>query len=418
MSKNSINNTLKSSLPSSDKKKSKKLTLSKCNELNTVFADTKDKTLFKLGQGTYGLTFRGCYNSVCSIKQGIKLSSVSTRYPDKKDEPNKNHPTNLEIVVGKKLSEFVVKKYTPNINMIINNSRCNLEDLKNIKGIKRSEWLKENKELLSEGKIYPFVNVYFMELGTIDLKKFVKTRCEQGTIGFEEMLEILFQIFHTLSVIQYKIPEFRHNDLKPNNLIVKVNSNNMKRDFNNYTLVNNYLNGSKSFYIPHRGYTVKIIDFDFSNAKNYKNLKLKNYKNTNFRYLGYSPECNPTFDVHFILNFFYASKDIMSSIPQFKELIKKILPKDCIGTQNKYVEQNKLTAYYVNKETNYIPPKLLTPTELIHFTKYFDKYTEKDDEKKIKETYTSPFKHVTYDLRKRKDMFNVFLRKERRETLV
>ena len=100
----------------------------------------------------------------------------------------------------------------------------------------------------------------------------------------------------------------------------------------------------------------------------------------------------------------------MESIPEFKAFIKKVLPKDCIGTQNKYVEQNKLTAYYVNKETNYIPKKLLTPTELIQFTKYFEKFETKPKDTKIKETYQSPFKNINNKMRKRVDMFNQFLR--------
>lgn len=400
------NNSMKSTLNKVSRKKSKKIKKSNCSRLNKTYADTPDKTLFKLGQGTYGLTFRGCYNTVCSLKQGIKLSSVTTRYPD-----DKHHPTNLEIAIGKEMSSYVQKGYTPNINMILESTRCDLKQLKKIKGVKGSEWLAENSELLKNGEIYPHINIYFMEIGTMDLKKFIKDRCEQKTIQFTEILEILFQIFHTLSVLQYLIPEYRHNDLKPNNLIVRVNGDNMQRDFNNYSLVNRYQNGSKSFFIPHRGYTVKIIDFDFSNSRKYKNRKLRNYKNSNFRYLGYSPLENPVFDVHFILNFFYGSKQIMESIPEFKEFIKKVLPKDCIGTQNKYVEQNKLTAYYVNKKTNYIPPNLLTPTELIHFTKYFESFQEQPQGTSIKHEYASPFKTVSAKMRKRTDMFNHFLRK-------
>ena len=400
------NNSMKSTLNKVSRKKSKKIKRSNCSRLNKTYADTPDKTLFKLGQGTYGLTFRGCYNTVCSLKQGIKLSSVTTRYPD-----DKHHPTNLEIAIGKEMSSYVQKGYTPNINMILESTRCDLNQLKKIKGVKGSEWLAENTELLKNAEIYPHINIYFMEIGTMDLKKFIKDRCEQQTIHFTEILEILFQIFHTLSVLQFLIPEYRHNDLKPNNLIVRVNGDNMQRDFNNFTLVNRYKNGSKSFFIPHRGYTVKIIDFDFSNSRKYKNRKLRNYKNSNFRYLGYSPLENPVFDVHFILNFFYGSKQIMESIPEFKEFIKKVLPKDCIGTQNKYVEQNKLTAYYVNKKTNYIPPNLLTPTELIHFTKYFESFQKQPDGTTIKDEYASPFKTVSAKMRRRTDMFNQFLRK-------
>jgi hypothetical protein len=403
--KNSLNNSIKRSLNNNTKKKSKKISMSDCGSLNTLYSDEEDKTLFKLGQGTYGLTFRGCYNTVCSLKQGIKLSSVTTRYPD-----DKFHPTNLEILVGKELSSFVQKNYTPNINMILESTRCDLKTLKKIKGIKGSEWLSENEDLLKEGQIYPHINIYFMEIGTMDLKKFIKERCEQKTIHFTEILEILFQVFHTLSVVQYMIPEYRHNDLKPNNLIVRINGNNMQRDFNEFTKVNQYNNGSKSFFVPHRGYTVKIIDFDFSNSKKYKNRKLRNYKNSNFRYLGYSPHLNPVFDVHFILNFFFGSKQIMEDIPEFAKLIKRILPSDCIGTQNKYVEQNKLTAYYVNRETNYIPKDLLTPTELIHFTKYFEQFEKQPEGTEVKEVYSSPFKAITNQMRQRRDMFNAFLR--------
>jgi len=402
----SKNNSIKSSLNTKTRKKSKKIQGSKCSKLDITYADTPNKTLFKLGQGTYGLTFRGCYNTACSLKQGIKLSSVTTRYPD-----DKFHPTNLEIIVGKELSTFVQKGYTPNINMILESTKCNLEDLKKLRGVKSSEWLKENQALLNSGNIYPHINIYFMEIGTMDLKTFIKTRCEKKNIGFTEILEVLFQIFHTLSVIQYMIPEYRHNDLKQNNLIVRINGNNINRDFNQFSIVNKYKNASKSFYIPHRGYVVKIIDFDFSNSRKYKNRKLRNYKNTNFRYLGYSPLENPVFDVHFLLNFFYGSNQIMESLPEFKAFIKKVLPHDCIGTQNKYVEKNRLTAYYVNKETNYIPKDLLTPIELINFTKYFEQFESQPENTRIKNEYTTPFNSITTKMRKRTDLFNHFLRK-------
>ena len=72
------------------------------------------------------------------------------------------------------MSEYVQKGYTPNINMILESTRCNLNELKKIKGVKGSEWLTENKDLLRSGEIYPHINIYFMEIGTMDLKKFIK----------------------------------------------------------------------------------------------------------------------------------------------------------------------------------------------------------------------------------------------------
>ena len=51
----------------------------------------------------------------------------------------------------------------------------------------------------------------------------------------------------------------------------------------------------------------------------------------------------------------------MNSIPKLKKLIELLLEEDYRGSQAKYIERNKLTSYYVNQETNYIPPKMLTP---------------------------------------------------------
>ena len=161
--------------------------------------------------------------------------------------------------------------------------------------------------------IFPYISIYFMEIGTIDLHKFLKMRCETKSIQLNEMLEILFQVAYTLSVIQYHIPHFRHNDLKSNNLIVKINRDDMKRDFNHYTSYTQYSHGDKTFYIPNRGYTIKIIDFDFSYSKKYQNQKILNWEDTNFRTLGYGPFVNPVFDLHFFLNSLYQELFILIS---------------------------------------------------------------------------------------------------------
>ena len=379
-----------------------------CPNIEETYAEDKSTILRKLGQGTYGITFRSCFNVGCSIKQGIKLSSVKSKYKD-----DNTHPTNIEVNLGREITEYVRKKYTPNINRILDSFRCDISDLKKLKSLKSSEWLLETSDLLSSGDVYPFANVYFMEFGTMDLQDFLRTRLEQETLTFSEILEILFQVFHTLSVIQHQIPHYRHNDLKPNNMIVRVNGGNLKRDFTYSTICHRYKNGEKQFYVPHRGYTVKIIDFDFTYSKKYQNAKITNYANTNFRELGYGPFINPTFDLHFLLNAFYNSNFTMKALPMFKQFIKSVIPEDCIGYQNEFVERGKLTAYFskdpeLEGQTNYIPPKLLTPCEMLHFTKHFDFLKTPGSSKVVKE-YDSPFKVVDTALRKRDDMFNVYL---------
>ena len=94
---------------------------------------------------------------------------------------------------------------------------------------------------------------------------------------------------------------------------------NRYRDFNTFTLCDQYTNGGKNFFIPYRGYTVKIIDYDFTYSQKYQNAKITSYKDTNFKTIGYGPFVNPVFDVHFLLNSFYSSETIMKKIPKFKK---------------------------------------------------------------------------------------------------
>ena len=397
--------TIPYSTPSKiSKKKIDKIPKPSCPKIESYLLEEGNTTLKKLGQGTYGITFRGCYNVACSIRQGIKFTSLKNKHRD-----DETHPANIEVNIGKELSEFVNKKYTPNINRINDSMRCAINDLKKLNSIKSSEWLEETLELYRTNKIYPVINVYFMDVGTLDLSKFLKMRVEQKTIEFKEIIEILFQIFYTLSIIQYNIPHYRHNDLKPNNLIVRINNHNLDRDFQNYSICNQYNHAGTLFFIPHRGYTVKIIDYDFSYSKKYQNSKILLYKTSNFKYLGYGPFINPVFDLHFLLNSFYSSNTIMKRLPKFKLFIEKILPIECRGYQAKYVEKNKLTSYYVNKETNYIPKELLTPIEMIEFTNYF-KHLKKKGALSIKNEYSSPYSIISINMRKRLDMFNVFKR--------
>lgn len=389
-----------------DKSNTNKIPKPSCPNLDIPLLEKNHPILKQLGKGTYGVTFRGCYNSACSIKQGIKLASIKiTRFSD-----NNKHPANIEINVGKEISRYVDNNETPHINRILESFRCSINDLKQLKSFKDTEWMKETKELYKKKEILPYINIYFMDLGTIDLHKFIKYRCQKKNIQFNEILEIFFQVMHTLTVIQSHLRHYRHNDLKTNNLLVEISNNNLDRDFNSFTICDQYTNGGKNFFIPYRGYTVKIIDFDFTYSEKYQNAKITSFKDTNFKTIGYGPFINPVFDTHFLLNSFYGSESIMKGIPKFKKFIEMLIPSNCLGEQNEYVERNKLTSYYVNGKTNYIPPKMLTPIELIHFTKYFNNYLDQGS-LKVRKHFSTNFKAITKDIRHRNDMFNVFLRK-------
>lgn len=78
-----------------------------------------------------------------------------------------------------------------------------------------------------------------------------------------------------MACIQNKYPTFRHNDLKPNNILIypyctKDNSNNQYID--KYSIKS----GSKLYIVPQHKYTAKIWDFDFACIKGqYTNSKVQ-----------------------------------------------------------------------------------------------------------------------------------------------
>ena len=160
-----------------------------CPNLEIDLLEKNKNRLKQLGAGTYGITFRGCYNSACSLKQGIKLATIRKRIGMEDDI---KHPANIEINVGKELSKYVNNGETPHINRIFDSLRCSVEDLKKIKSFSNTDWMKETIQLLKGEEIYPYVNIYFMDIGTIDLHKFIKYRCSKKNISFNEILEIFF----------------------------------------------------------------------------------------------------------------------------------------------------------------------------------------------------------------------------------
>jgi hypothetical protein len=84
-----------------------------------------------------------------------------------------------------------------------------------------------------------------------DLANFLKTRQPDG----EMIRVILFQITYTLAVIQKLFPDFRHNDLHCENVMVRQCTD------TGYT---QYNYGRRTFYVPNLGFSCMIGDLDFA----------------------------------------------------------------------------------------------------------------------------------------------------------
>ena len=75
-----------------------------------------------------------------------------------------------------------------------------------------------------------------------------------------QLKPLLFQICYTLAAILLRFPNFRHNDLKDDNILLhKSTSSGFTR----------YIVYGKTFYVPNIGYTALMCDFDFACMSGY-----------------------------------------------------------------------------------------------------------------------------------------------------
>jgi len=113
-------------------------------------------------------------------------------------------------------------------------------------------------------------------------------------LKLKEWRVILFQIISTLVVIQTKYPNFRHNDMKANNLLVY---NLGITDSTKYFIYN--INGKK-YIVPNIGIQIKLWDFDFASIGDLIENDKVNSKWANN--INISKEKNQYYDIHYFLN--------------------------------------------------------------------------------------------------------------------
>lgn len=378
---------------------------------------TKKEVLELLGMGTFGVAFLGCLDEMCNDKISVKFITMKKKY-----NVDNTHPAIIEVLVGKKLSSFVSEKKTPHINFTYKGFTCNIEKLKKLKTIQNSEWFKEriydikNNDYYSifKQKFLKDIMILFNEIADTDFKKYVLNRYNKNEpLTFIEHLSAFFCFCYTMCVVVYNIPNYRHNDIKPNNLLVSLNKN---YDENNYI---KYIIFGKTFYIPQNEFSIKLHDFDYSYSDEFKNQKIVNYSGL-FKEINATPFTNPLYDLHEYMNFYIRDFGKYINGSEIDTYFKSLFSKNTFGEENIYTVRFKLTNFKVNgnktemsdeQRYNYIPKDMKTPGELLLTDKIFDKFRKLPKNGKVIETYNSKILNPNKDseLRKRKDMFNVLL---------
>ena len=205
-----------------------------------------------------------------------------------------NRPENVESHMLYTLSTFVLNKQTPHIMLPIMSFLCNVTDL--IKNYDNPQLdLQDRLDTDDdETKIYDKAVVLITEWANGgDLQRYIRKNMDKWyRINQSELIfsVIFFQLIFTLLVIYERYPQFRHNDLKVDNVLVtEIPSG----GFYLYHIDNKY------YKIPNVGVQIKLWDFDLSCIKDV----IDNYKIIDMSEFGIRDTKNQYYDIHCFLNF-------------------------------------------------------------------------------------------------------------------
>jgi len=322
--------------------------------------------------GTTGHTFRGYLTGNKDMEFGVKVCA----YPKREKYGSINdvqRPENVEVMMLRLLSYFIVTRQTPHIALPIGTFNT---DIKEFVGLIEKDYVekdnvkyKDFEENYKKGEYYDDVSVLISEWANRgDFLEFIKKRYKKFSPTTWKVF--FFQILSVLAVIQSKFPSFRHNDLKANNILVhKIDRNDKKF---------NYKINGKHYAVPNIKYQIKLWDFDFSCIPNIVNNKKVSVEWT--KKINVTPEQNRYYDMHYFFNTLIKK----GFFPQFME--DESIPQDAKDFVNRIVPDKFKKGDYVHERGRIlINEEYLTPQIVLETDPYFEEF-------RIYETYKPVYK--------------------------
>jgi len=143
-----------------------------------------------------------------------------------------------------------------------------------------------------------------------------------------DLKKLLFQVIHTLAVIQNEYRNFRHNNLSPDNIIVYL-----KKSASEYDV---YHFNDKKYHIPKNKFIIKIGNFNYSSIPDYYGNSIK---------IPFGNKNNHYFDLHFFLNSLLDKIDISGCDENTTNFINKIIPEKYRSSNNNYYMERNVELY-------------------------------------------------------------------------
>lgn len=341
-------------------------------EFHEVFNKLNSRIIY-IKSGTTGHTFKGKKNN-SDISFAVKVVAYpkSDKYGDIYDI---KRPENAELLMLKVLSYFVINKQTPHIILPIGTFNTKIDPFINIHKGNRKKVIKSKKydEFIKnyhKGYFHNTVSILLSEWANNgDLSDYIKANKKQMSLITWKV--IFFQIISTLAVIHKKYPNFRHNDLKANNILVhKIEADN--------TYFKYSING-QIYEIPNTGIIIKLWDFDFACIPGKVDNNKVNAKWSDA--INIKPIANKYYDVYYFFNtltkkgFFpelfiadYVHNDI-------KEFIRRIVPEEFTKGEFVNIRKKEKGEYkIVTGDRILTNEEYTTPDQILKNDKFFAEF--------------------------------------------
>ena len=249
----------------------------------------EDITLKQIGTGKYSDIFavrRG--DDSFAMKISYYTEDTIEKFMKKKRHGDldgaKREKEQDSILVSEKFSKITTvlldKKITPHFVRVFEE-----QDVKNL----ASKIPGLEKRLLNLSTYQRLYNhVAFMELFDTDLTRLLTHKILEE----HELKIVIFQILYTIAAAQHALPNFRHNDLSTNNVLVR---NDRKKTITRYDV------DDMVFYTSTK-YKVAVTDYDFVHIPSIKILNNRRVMSGNYKV---HDDNNISYDVHLFIKSVY-----------------------------------------------------------------------------------------------------------------
>jgi hypothetical protein len=279
-------------------------------------------------------------------------------YTNEKKIESLEDKTNNDSLFSYLVSQLVLSKKSSHLLLPIINIDTKFNEIERF--VNNDTSYNKIKQLITNGNILDTCCIQLREhfFKSVTLEHYLKeNRCVYK--------QLLFQVIHTLAVLQNEFNGFRHNNLILKNVFLYL-----KRDSESFVEYDGFKNDK--FYLPNTGFDIKIGNFEHAVIPKFYGMS--NYSDPNIKF---ADQPNQYYDLFTFLNDLLEGNNMMSLFKDgnkcdsnTKKFLDVVFPPHLRGLNN-----NKMTKNIV----------IARPVDLL-YDKYFEEFRNKPSKNYVQET--------------------------------